>query len=132
MVLEAFWGSLGLILEALGAPWGSHGGTLGAPELQKSLTTFDPGAFLSLLEFSRVHSVGVRGFQNRADSHVSSWTPTGGQTRGLRSSPSWKGEVEARRVKPYSWSVRLLTDCKPSFGTGPLQPSSNKRRFLAV
>ena len=49
MVLEAFWGSLGLILGALGAPWGSHGGSLGAPELQKSLTTFDPGAFLSLL-----------------------------------------------------------------------------------
>ena len=31
------------MLVALGAPWGSHGGSLGAPELQKSLTTFDPG-----------------------------------------------------------------------------------------
>ena len=49
MVLEAFWGSLGLILGALGAPWGSHGGSLGAPELQRFLVTFDPGAFLSLL-----------------------------------------------------------------------------------
>ena len=49
MVLEAFGGSLGLILGALGAPWGSHGGSLGAPELLKSLAPFDPGAFLSLL-----------------------------------------------------------------------------------
>ena len=49
MVLDAFWDSLGLILGALGAPWGSHGGSLGAPELLKSLAPFDPGAFLSLL-----------------------------------------------------------------------------------
>ena len=49
MVLEAFWGPLGFILGALGALWGSHGGSLGAPELLKSLGPFDPGAFLSLL-----------------------------------------------------------------------------------
>ena len=52
MVLESFWGSLGLILGALGAPWGSHGGSLGAPELPTFLAPFDPGAFLSLLELS--------------------------------------------------------------------------------
>ena len=51
MVLEAFWGPLGLILGALGALWGSHGGSLGAPELLKSLGPFDPRAFLSLLMF---------------------------------------------------------------------------------
>ena len=51
MVLEAFWGPLGFILGALGALWGSHGGSLGAPELLKSLGPFDPRAFLSLLMF---------------------------------------------------------------------------------
>ena len=51
MVLEAFWEPLGLILGALGALWGSHGGSLGAPELLKSLGPFDPRAFLSLLMF---------------------------------------------------------------------------------
>ena len=42
MVLEAFWGPLGFILGALGALWGSHGGSLGAPELLQSLGPFDP------------------------------------------------------------------------------------------
>ena len=51
MVLEAFWGPLGFILGALGAFWGSRGGSLGAPELLKSLGPFDPRAFLSLLMF---------------------------------------------------------------------------------
>ena len=49
MVLETFWGPLGFILGALGALWGSHGGSLGAPELLKSLGPFDPRSFLSLL-----------------------------------------------------------------------------------
>ena len=50
MVLEAFWGPLGLILGALlVALWGSRGGSLGAPELLKSLGPFDPRAFLLLL-----------------------------------------------------------------------------------
>ena len=48
MVLEAFWGPLGFILGALGALWGFHGGSLGAPELLKSLGPLDPRAFLSL------------------------------------------------------------------------------------
>ena len=48
MVLEAFWGPLGFILGALGALWGSHGGSLGAPELVKSLGPFDPRAFFLL------------------------------------------------------------------------------------
>ena len=51
MVLEAFLGPLGLILGALGALWESHGGSLGGPELLKSLGPFDPRAFLSLLMF---------------------------------------------------------------------------------
>ena len=49
MVLEAFWGPLGVILGALGALWGYHGGSLGAPELSKSLGPFDPRARLPLL-----------------------------------------------------------------------------------
>ena len=49
MVWEAFWGPLGFILGALGALWGYHGGSLGAPELLKSLGPLDPRAFLSLL-----------------------------------------------------------------------------------
>ena len=57
MVLEAFWGPLGFILGALGALWGSHGGSLGAPELLKSLGPFDPRAFLSLLMFFFLSSV---------------------------------------------------------------------------
>ena len=51
MVLEAFWGPLCVILGALGVLWGFHGGSLGAPELLKSLGPFDPRAFLSLLMF---------------------------------------------------------------------------------
>jgi len=51
MVLEASWGPLGFILGALGALWGSDGGSLGAPELLKSLGPFDPTSFLSLLMF---------------------------------------------------------------------------------
>ena len=51
MVWEAFWWPLGFILGALGVLWGSHGGSLGAPELLKSLGPFDPRAFLSLLMF---------------------------------------------------------------------------------
>ena len=51
MVVEAFWESLGFILGAFGALWGYHGGSLGAPELLKSLGPFAPRAFLSLLMF---------------------------------------------------------------------------------
>ena len=53
MVLEAFWGPLGVILGALGALWGFHGGSLGAPELLKSLGPFDPRAFFALGVFFR-------------------------------------------------------------------------------
>ena len=49
MVLEALWAPRGFILGALGALWGFRGGSLGAPELLKSLGPFDPRAFLSLL-----------------------------------------------------------------------------------
>ena len=51
MVLEALYGFRGVILGALGALWGVHWGSLGAPELLKSLGPFDPRAFLSLLMF---------------------------------------------------------------------------------
>ena len=51
MVLETFWVFLGLILGDLGAVWGYHGGSPGAPELLKSLGPFDPRSFLSLLMF---------------------------------------------------------------------------------
>ena len=51
MVLEAFWGRLGFIFGALGALWGYHGSSLGAPELLKFLGPFDPRSFLSLLMF---------------------------------------------------------------------------------
>ena len=53
MVWEAFWGLLGFILGALGVLWGSHQGSLGPPELLKSLGRLDPRAFLSLLVFFR-------------------------------------------------------------------------------
>ena len=60
MVLEAFWGPLGFILGALGALWGYHGGSLGAPELLKYLGPFDPRAFLSLLMLFIFYFVWVR------------------------------------------------------------------------
>ena len=49
MVLEAFWGPLGFILGALGALCWSHEGSLGAPELLKSLGPLDPRAIVSIL-----------------------------------------------------------------------------------
>ena len=51
MVLEVFRVLLSFILGALGDLWGSHGGSLGAPELLKSLGPVDPRAFLWLLMF---------------------------------------------------------------------------------